>query len=455
MINIKICGLFREADIDFANEAGPDFAGFVFAESRRQVSPAQAARLRSRLRDGIVPVGVFVNAPAEEIAACYRDGLIGIAQLHGDEDAAYIRRLKTLSAAGGQAPVPVIKALRIGGAETPAGDDHALCAAADSLRRVHTQEPACGEPSVRGEPWGGTKGLDPKSNILREQHTPSACLPREAGSWVVDYLLLDSGAGSGKPFDWDLLLTQKEFCGGGDDGLRAAIEFGATKLHDPGNKVGSQGAPGKAREPVSVFSGIGNTAPPSMNVKVPDWDLLLTQQVDLGDRTGAQGAPDKAGETLSLSSVPATRRPPNNGNNTHLGGSGKAGGFGAQGAPDKAREPVSVFSGIDNTAPPSMNVKVPDWGVAEDLPSGKAGAKGGPELTLPAVKKSTESGPPSFFSIRWFLAGGIDCDNIEKALSLRPFGIDVSSGAETDGVKDRKKMIELVKRVKQFQNRLF
>jgi phosphoribosylanthranilate isomerase len=307
MINIKICGLFREADIDFANEAGPDFAGFVFAESRRQVSPAQAARLRSRLRDGIIPVGVFVNAPAEEIAACYRGGLIGIAQLHGDEDAAYIRRLKTLSAAGGQAPVPVIKALRIGGAETPAGDDYALYAAAD-------------------------------------------------------YLLLDSGAGSGKPFDWDLLLTQqvKEFCGGGDGGLRAAIEFGATKH-------------------------------------------------DLGDRSGAKGAPGKA------------------------------------------REPVSVFSGIGNTAPPSMNVKVPDGGVAEDLPLGKAGAQGGPELTLPAVKKSTESGPPSFFSIRWFLAGGIDCDNIEKALSLRPFGIDVSSGAETDGVKDRKKMIELVKRVKQFQ----
>jgi hypothetical protein len=41
----------------------------------------------------------------------------------------------------------------------------------DSLRRVHT-------PRTRlsaGEPWGGTKGMYPESNTLREQHTPSAC----------------------------------------------------------------------------------------------------------------------------------------------------------------------------------------------------------------------------------------------------------------------------------------
>ena len=49
----------------------------------------------------------------------------------------------------------------------------------------------------------------------------------------------------------------------------------------------------------------------------------------------------------------------------------------------------------------------------------------------------------------WFLAGGIDCTNIEKALALRPFGIYVSSGAETGGVKDREKMITLVRRVRE------
>jgi NitT/TauT family transport system ATP-binding protein len=52
----------------------------------------------------------------------------------------------------------------------------------DLLRRVHAQEPACA-----GAPWGGTEGLYPESNTLQEQHTPTACLPREAGSWVSNF----------------------------------------------------------------------------------------------------------------------------------------------------------------------------------------------------------------------------------------------------------------------------
>jgi phosphoribosylanthranilate isomerase len=55
---------------------------------------------------------------------------------------------------------------------------------------------------------------------------------------------------------------------------------------------------------------------------------------------------------------------------------------------------------------------------------------------------------PDRHGCRWFLAGGIDCGNIERALALRPGGSDVSGGVETDGVKDREKMIALVKRVK-------
>ncbi|MDR1250395.1 MAG: phosphoribosylanthranilate isomerase [Treponema sp.] len=109
MTKIKICGLFRDDDIAFANEAGPDYAGFVFAKSRRQVFPAQAARLRSRLRSGVTPVGVFVNEAADRIAELCRDGIIGMVQLHGSEDAAYIEALRE---ALGAAAVPVIKAVR-------------------------------------------------------------------------------------------------------------------------------------------------------------------------------------------------------------------------------------------------------------------------------------------------------------------------------------------------------
>lgn len=39
---LKICGLSRPCDIEWVNDAGVDFAGFVFARSRRQVSPEQA-----------------------------------------------------------------------------------------------------------------------------------------------------------------------------------------------------------------------------------------------------------------------------------------------------------------------------------------------------------------------------------------------------------------------------
>jgi phosphoribosylanthranilate isomerase len=49
----------------------------------------------------------------------------------------------------------------------------------------------------------------------------------------------------------------------------------------------------------------------------------------------------------------------------------------------------------------------------------------------------------------WFLAGGISLDNIDQAARLKPYCIDVSTGAETNGIKDRNKIIELVRRVKQ------
>ena len=144
-MKIKICGLFREEDIEYVNEARPDYSGFVFAESRRKVTPAQAAKLRKRLAKGITAVGVFVDSPIDNIAGLYRDGIISLVQLHGTEDDAYIARLK--EAAGGIQVIKVIKSAEL-----------------LSLAEV-------GKAIATG----------------------------------ADYYLIDSGAGSGKTFDWELL----------------------------------------------------------------------------------------------------------------------------------------------------------------------------------------------------------------------------------------------------------
>lgn len=146
---IKICGLRRECDIDYVNEALPDYAGFVFAKSKRQVSHEQAAALRKRLHSSIVPVGVFVNAPISDIAALYEQNVIHIAQLHGQEDSTYVDELHT------RTDCPIIKAFKI-----------------DSTFDV---------------------------SVLSTFH--------------VDYFLFDNGAGgTGKTFDWSLMpKTEKPF----------------------------------------------------------------------------------------------------------------------------------------------------------------------------------------------------------------------------------------------------
>jgi phosphoribosylanthranilate isomerase len=143
MAVLKLCGLFRPEDITWANEAESAYVGFVFAKSPRQVTAAQAAKLREGLRDSITPVGVFVNAAPTEIAALHRSGIIDAAQLHGSEDGAYIAALK--AACPG---LKVIKALRV-----------------ESRRDIAASE-----------------------------------------TGPADFLLLDNGTGgTGRPFDWSLL----------------------------------------------------------------------------------------------------------------------------------------------------------------------------------------------------------------------------------------------------------
>lgn len=167
-MKIKLCGMFRDCDIDYANEAKPDYVGFIlgFPKSHRNIDAETARRLRFRLDTGIKAVGVFVNSPETTCAEYANCGIIDVIQLHGDEDADFIRRLRELTSA------PIIKAAKI---RTP-------------------------------EDIGRVQALG------------------------ADYVLLDNGTGTGEMFDHSLLdgaeIRQPFFLAGGltPENLRQAAE---------------------------------------------------------------------------------------------------------------------------------------------------------------------------------------------------------------------------------------
>lgn len=107
MKKVKICGLRRKEDILMVNRLKPDYVGFVFADSRRKVTKEEALELSRQLEKEICPVGVFVNEEPKAVAEIANAGIIDLIQLHGDEDEAYIEKLKTLT------DKPIIKAVRV------------------------------------------------------------------------------------------------------------------------------------------------------------------------------------------------------------------------------------------------------------------------------------------------------------------------------------------------------
>ena len=150
MQKIKLCGMMKPCDIEYANRVKPDFVGFIFANTRRKISAAQAKQFREALDAEISAVGVFVNEDIPVIASLVQDGCIDMIQLHGEEDADYIRRLREVC------DVPVIKAVKV-----------------QTVEQI-----------------------------------------RQAAALPVDYLLLDTYrkgvlGGTGEAFDWELLREAK------------------------------------------------------------------------------------------------------------------------------------------------------------------------------------------------------------------------------------------------------
>lgn len=107
MSKIKICGLTRKQDIDAVNAAVPDYIGFVFAKSKRQIDEVMAKALKELLNSSIKAVGVFVNEEIKNVVKLCGSHVIDLIQLHGDENEDYIKRLKNC------VPNKIIKAIRV------------------------------------------------------------------------------------------------------------------------------------------------------------------------------------------------------------------------------------------------------------------------------------------------------------------------------------------------------
>lgn len=168
---VKICGLRRPEDVRYINQYRPDYCGFICSEPFwRYVPENQLAVLSAAVDPGIRRVGVFVNDPPEKVADYVRKGLIDIVQLHGKEDDAYIAALRGKMREQGRT-AKILKAFKI-----------------------------TGEADIE-----------------------------KAAESSADCVLLDSGTGSGRTFDWRLIrdIGRDFFLAGGlgPEKIREAIRL--------------------------------------------------------------------------------------------------------------------------------------------------------------------------------------------------------------------------------------
>lgn len=101
---VKICGIMNPDDAAAAVGAGADAVGFVlYRKSPRYVEPQMVKAIVASLPPLVVPVGVFVNEEPKVVRDLMDSCGLALAQLHGDESAAYCETLGR----------PVIKAIGI------------------------------------------------------------------------------------------------------------------------------------------------------------------------------------------------------------------------------------------------------------------------------------------------------------------------------------------------------
>lgn len=93
-MEIKICGITDLKEIKSVNELKPEYVGFVFTKSKRQVTIDQCKALIVNLDKTIKSVGVFRNNSVNEILEVLNEVKLNAIQLHGNEDIDFINNLK-------------------------------------------------------------------------------------------------------------------------------------------------------------------------------------------------------------------------------------------------------------------------------------------------------------------------------------------------------------------------
>jgi phosphoribosylanthranilate isomerase len=155
MTMVKVCGITNVADARVAAEAGADAVGFIFAESPRKVGVEEVRRISIALPENVLKVGVFVNAPPEDVLRAVQEAGLDLAQLHGDETPETVAAVR----AGG---LPVMKAIRVRNREDLADVERFD---ADLILLDAYSEKARGGTGNRFD-WGVAKSLKGRGNIV-------------------------------------------------------------------------------------------------------------------------------------------------------------------------------------------------------------------------------------------------------------------------------------------------
>ena len=101
-MKVKICGIKEKEHVALLEELKVYYVGFVFCNSKRQVTIEKVKEISSNYHD-IKKVGVFQNNSKEFILKAYNEANLDIVQLHGDETVEFVKDLG----------IPVIKAFNL------------------------------------------------------------------------------------------------------------------------------------------------------------------------------------------------------------------------------------------------------------------------------------------------------------------------------------------------------